>query len=107
AKPDHRVVTAPEIPRERDPADYTAEVASWQAARARAYADMVTAELPAGAVGAFLVWGDPALYDGTLRLLQDLAAEVDPPLHVVSIPGISSVQALAAAHGLILNRVGE
>jgi precorrin-6A synthase len=99
ARPDHRVVTAPEVPRDRDPADYPAEVAAWQAARAAAYAAMIHAELPPGGVGAFLVWGDPALYDGTLRLL--------PELDVVSIPGISSVQALAAAHGLILNRVGE
>ena len=99
ARPDHRVVTAPEIPRDRDPADYPAEVAAWQAARADAYAAMIDAELPHGGVGAFLVWGDPALYDGTLRLL--------PQVEVVSIPGISSVQALAAAHGLILNRVGE
>lgn len=99
ARPDHRVVVAPEVPRDRDPADYPAEVAAWQAARADAYAAMIDAELPPGGVGAFLVWGDPALYDGTLRLL--------PALDVVSIPGISSVQALAAAHGLILNRVGE
>jgi len=99
ARPGHRVVTAPEVPRDRDPADYPAEVAAWQAARADAYAAMIDAELPPGGVGAFLVWGDPALYDGTLRLL--------PQVDVVSIPGISSVQALAAAHGLILNRVGE
>jgi precorrin-6A synthase len=99
ARPDHRVVTAPEVSRDRDPADYPAEVAAWQAARADAYAAMIDAELPPGGVGAFLVWGDPALYDGTLRLL--------PQVDVVSIPGISSVQALAAAHGLILNRVGE
>ena len=103
ARPDHRVVTAPEVPRDRDPADYPAEVATWQAARADAYAAMIEAELPPGGVGAFLVWGDPALYDGTLRLLHGVA----PDLNVVSIPGISSVQALAAAHGLILNRVGE
>ncbi|HEX3259114.1 MAG TPA: precorrin-6A synthase (deacetylating) [Pseudonocardia sp.] len=99
ARPEHRVVTAPEVARDRDPADYPAEVAAWQAARADAYAAMIAAELPHGGVGAFLVWGDPALYDGTLRLL--------PQVEVVSIPGISSVQALAAAHGLILNRVGE
>jgi precorrin-6A synthase len=103
ARPDHRVVTAPEVPRDRDPADYPAEVATWQAARADAYAAMIEAELPPGGVGAFLVWGDPALYDGTLRLLHGVA----PDLNVVPIPGISSVQALAAAHGLILNRVGE
>jgi len=100
ARPGHRVVTAPEVPRDRDPADYPAEVAAWQAARADAYAAMIDAELPPGGVGAFLVWGDPALYDGTLRLLPE-------QLDVVSIPGISSAAALAAAHGLILNRVGE
>jgi precorrin-6A synthase len=57
--------------------------------------------LAEGETGAFLVWGDPALYDGTLRLLEGL------DVAVVSIPGISSVQALAAAHRLILNRVGR
>jgi precorrin-6A synthase len=105
ARPGHRVVVAPEVPRDRDPADYKAEVAAWQGARAAAYAAMISAELPPGGIGAFLVWGDPALYDGTLRLLRESPA--DPPLEIVSIPGISSVQALAAAHGLILNRVGE
>ena len=73
ARPDHRVVTAPEVPRDRDPADYPAEVATWQAARADAYAAMIEAELPPGGVGAFLVWGDPALYDGTLRLLHGMS----------------------------------
>ena len=66
-------MTAPEVPRDRDPADYPAEVATWQAARADAYAAMIEAELPPGGVGAFLVWGDPALYDGTLRLLHGVA----------------------------------
>jgi precorrin-6A synthase len=110
ARPGHRVVGGgggrARLPRRSgDPADYKAEVAAWQGARAAAYAAMISAELPPGGIGAFLVWGDPALYDGTLRLLRESPA--DPPLEIVSIPGISSVQALAAAHGLILNRVGE
>jgi precorrin-6A synthase len=50
------------------------------------------------------VWGDPSLYDGTLNLLRDVAGRTG--IEIVSIPGISSVAALAAAHGLILNRVG-
>ena len=48
------------------------------------------------------VWGDPAIYDGTLRILEGL----DLPLNVVSVPGISAIQALAAAHRLVLNRTG-
>jgi precorrin-6A synthase len=63
---------------------------------------IVTApEVADGGPGGFLVWGDPSLYDGTLNLLREIVG-----IEIVSIPGISSVSALAAAHGLILNRVG-
>jgi precorrin-6A synthase len=97
----HRVVTAPEVPRDRDPAAYVETAVEWQARRAALYREMITSELADGATGGFLVWGDPSLYDGTLNLLREIGG-----LEVVSIPGISSVAALAAAHGLILNRVG-
>jgi precorrin-6A synthase len=52
--------------------------------------------------GAFLVWGDPSLYDGTLAVLEELR----PPVEVDVIPGISAPQALAARHRVALNRVG-
>jgi len=100
----HRVVTAPEVPRDRDPEAYVDTAVEWQARRAALYERMVTDELADGETGAFLVWGDPSLYDGTLNLLRDVASSTE--IQVVSIPGISSVAALAAAHGLILNRVG-
>ena len=101
----HRVVTAPEVPRDRDPAAYVATATDWQARRAALYAEMIERELADGGTGGFLVWGDPSLYDGTLNLLHGIA-EQGRKLEIVSIPGISSVAALAAAHGLILNRVG-
>jgi precorrin-6A synthase len=101
----HRVVTAPEVPRDRDPAAYVATATEWQARRAALYAEMIERELADGGTGGFLVWGDPSLYDGTLNLLHGIA-EQGRKLEIVSIPGISSVAALAAAHGLILNRVG-
>ena len=97
----YRMVTAPEVPRDRDPAAYVDTAVDWQARRAALYEQMITGELADGEVGGFLVWGDPSLYDGTLNLLRGI-----PGLEVVSVPGISSVAALAAAHGLILNRVG-
>ena len=99
----YRVVAAPEVPRDRDPVAYVDAASQWQLRRGMLYEGMLAASLRAGETGAFLVWGDPALYDGTLRLLHGVA----PDLDVVPIPGISSVQALAAAHRLILNRVGE
>ena len=103
----HRVVVAPEVPRDRDPADYGAYLdtaTTWQARRGALYEHLISTELPDGATGGFLVWGDPSLYDGTLTLLRDVATRV--PLEVVATPGVSSVAALAAAHGLVLNRVG-
>ncbi len=107
----HRVVAAPEVPRDRAPADYVGTATSWQARREALYEEMIDAEVPDGATGGFLVWGDPSLYDGTLTLLHRIAARAaaDPDhsgIRVVAIPGVSSVAALAAAFGLVLNRVG-
>ena len=108
----HRVVAAPEVPRDREPAAYV-DTASyvdlatrWQLRRGMLYEAMIAEALRPGETGAFLVWGDPALYDGTLPLLQRIAERTHDQLRIVSIPGISSVAALAAAHGLVLNRVG-
>lgn len=49
---------------------------------------------------ALLVWGDPSLYDSTLRI----AARLGLPVTVV--PGITSIQVLTAAHGIPLNEIG-
>lgn len=89
------------------PADgtYRQGVADWHLARAVLLAERIAAELPEGGVGAMLVWGDPALYDSTLRVLDEVRARLTLVIEV--IPGISAVQALCAAHGLVLNAVGE
>lgn len=50
---------------------------------------------------ALLVWGDPSLYDSTLRIAQRLKPK--PNIHVV--PGITAIQALTAAHAIPLNDV--
>jgi precorrin-6A synthase len=51
---------------------------------------------------ALLVWGDPSLYDSTLRI----ASRLTPAPQVRVIPGLTSIQTLAAAHGIALNRIG-
>lgn len=48
---------------------------------------------------ALLVWGDPSLYDSTLRI----AARLDPAPELTVVAGITSVQALTAAHAIPLN----
>ena len=91
------------VPR-RDAAnpDYEAGVDDWHAALAERFATLLS-EVPADGAGAFLVWGDPGLYDSTLRII----ARLRDRFVVEVIPGITAIQALTAAHGIALNRIGE
>jgi precorrin-6A synthase len=100
----YRFVELPDPQRATD-GDYRAAVSDWHAARARVWADAIFRELGPGDVGAFLAWGDPALYDSTLRILDAIAerAEIDYDV----IPGITAIQALTARHRIPLNDIGE
>jgi precorrin-6A synthase (deacetylating) len=88
---------------ERNKEQYEAGVADWHAARARGYAEVMRG-LPEGSVVGFLVWGDPAFYDSTIRIVERIREFTDVEPHV--IPGITAFQALAAAHGIVLHEVG-
>ena len=85
-----------------DLAGYERAVTDWHAARAARYAAALAAH--DGNAG-FLVWGDPALYDSTIRVLNQVLATADAELTV--IPGVSSLAALAARHRIVLHRIGE
>ena len=103
-EPGYRFVELPD-PKRSTETDYREAVSDWHAARARVWATAISAELGPDGVGAFLAWGDPSLYDSTLRILDAVAAELD--LTVSVVPGITAVQALTARHGIPLNEVGE
>ena len=79
-------------------AAYETSVQDWHATRVAAYRDVIATH--AGRPG-FLVWGDPALYDSTIRIVREL----DPDYSVV--PGISAPQLLAARHRMVLHEVGQ
>jgi precorrin-6A synthase len=96
------LVAVPDPVRDRGPADYPAAVADWHAARVAAYLEVLAAR--PGDVG-FLVWGDPSLYDSTLRIVEQLAAALPGTTYRV-VPGLSAPQLLAAAHGIVLHPVG-
>ncbi len=85
--------------------DYRQSVADWHTERARLWSQAIATELGPDGVGAFLVWGDPSLYDSTLRILEQVAEHVEFRYDV--IPGITAVQALTARHRIPLNEVGE
>jgi len=105
---DYRFVTVTDPVRgpdaERDDTAYRSGVADWHAARADRYADVI-ADLPDDAVVGFLVWGDPAFYDSTIRVVDAIGERLPIDTHVM--PGISAFQALAAAHGIVLHAVGQ
>ena len=62
--------------------------------------------MPDGGTVGFLAWGDPALYDSTIRIVESVA-DLGVDLELTVVPGISSVQLLAARHRIVLNRVGQ
>ncbi|HEY5786625.1 MAG TPA: precorrin-6A synthase (deacetylating) [Microlunatus sp.] len=102
---DYRVIQVADPPRDRDASGYREAVTDWHARRATAYAEVIAQQLPDGGTLGFLVWGDPALYDSTLRIIEQIA-DTGVVLKVEVFPGISSVQLLAARHRMILNSVG-
>jgi precorrin-6A synthase len=106
-EPAYRIVDIPDPPRDRTALAYRAAVEDWRARRAELWERAIADELSDHGCGAFLVWGDPSLYDSTIAVLdQVLTRGVVAFKHEV-IPGISSVQALTARHRIPLNRVGR
>ncbi|MEY9835161.1 precorrin-6A synthase [Streptacidiphilus sp. EB103A] len=105
----YRVVQATDPERDRTAATpgYTPAVDDWRSRRADIYERLVRDELPEGSCGAFLVWGDPALYDSTLAILEEVRDRGTVDFDYEVVPGISSVSALAARHRTGLNRVGR
>jgi precorrin-6A synthase len=96
------LVAVPDPPRDRDPGldvtGYDGAVLDWHDARAAAYGS-VLARQP-GTVG-FLVWGDPAFYDSTIRVVERLGHRYDV------LPGVSALSLLAARHRVVLHEVGR
>ena len=101
-----RVVTAQDPPRARGTADYGGAVRDWRRRRADVCEALIRDELAPGRSGAFLAWGDPAFYDSTLGVLDDILDRGFVEFSVEVVPGISAPQALAARHRVVLNRVG-
>ncbi len=85
--------------------DYLPGVQDWHDAIAQCWAGLIQDHLPGqGRVG-LLVWGDPSLYDSSLRIAARLGS-LGVQARVQVIPGITSLQMLTAAHGIPLNTLG-
>jgi precorrin-6A synthase len=102
----YRIVTISDPPRDRTTPAYTAAVGDWRAARAAAWEAALRDELGEDGVGAFLVWGDPSLYDSTIDVVERILAAERVAFDHEVIPGVSAVHALTARHRIALNRFG-
>jgi precorrin-6A synthase len=102
----YRIVEIADPPRERRPPDYRATVDAWHEQRTEAYEAALGRHLADGECGAFLIWGDPSLYDSAMRIVDRVLARGVVHFEYEIIPGISSVQALCARHRIPLNEIG-
>jgi precorrin-6A synthase len=103
----YRMIEVDDPERDRTASSYEAGVKAWHEQRAAVYERLIRQELGEAERGAFLVWGDPCLYDSTLRIIDRIVARGNVAFDYEVIPGITSVQALAARHRITLNRIGE
>jgi precorrin-6A synthase len=106
-RPGYRTVELRDPERDRTSPAYGEAVEAWRHARARQWEAALRSELAEDGCGAFLVWGDPALYDSTLAVVEEILARGELELDYEVVPGISSVAALAARHRIALNRIGR
>ena len=102
----YRTIEVPDPERDRT-ASYESGVKAWHEQRAAIYERLIGQELGEEGRGAFLVWGDPSLYDSTLRIIDRIIARGTVAFEYEVVPGISSIQALAARHKITLNRIGQ
>jgi precorrin-6A synthase len=104
---DYRFAAATNPERVRGDVDYRAAVADLNDDKQSVFEQLIGEHLHDGECGAFLVWGDPSLYDSTIRILNAILASGRFEFEYDVIPGITSVQALTARHKIPLNRIGK
>lgn len=90
-----------DIPARRADDGYLRGVDEWHDAIALRWQDAIAAH-PGAQHVALLIWGDPSLYDSSLRI----AARLEPQPETRVIPGITALQALTAAHTIPINDLG-
>ena len=96
-----------DIPKRSSEGDYLEAVEQWHEAIANVWQS--TIEQARSTVShavkrvSLMIWGDPSLYDSALRI----SGRLRPTPTITVAPGITSIQALAAAHKISINDLGS
>jgi precorrin-6A synthase len=85
---------------------YLSAVDDWHIAIAGLWAQLMDKHLPSGGHVGMLIWGDPSLFDSSLRIAQRLT-DTGRAVEVNVVPGITSLQVLTAEHRISLNALAE
>lgn len=85
--------------------DYRASVDVLNGRKRAVFERLLDDEMADGECAGVLVWGDPSLYDSTLRIVAAIAADRARALDYEVFPGVTSIQALTAAHRITLNSI--
>jgi precorrin-6A synthase len=102
----HRTVGF-DVPARDASVPYRAGVSAWHDEIGAAYEQLFLEHLEDGETGGFLVWGDPSIYDSTIRILDAVRAHGVVRIDYDVIPGVTSIQQLTAAHRIPLNTIGN
>ena len=84
---------------------YLEGVVDWHSEIAKTWQETLHRTLPNGGKAALMIWGDPSLYDSSLRIAQRLNPR-KAAIRITVVPGLTSVQLLTAAHAIPLNALG-
>lgn len=95
------------VPKRQTDGAYDSGVRDWHRAIAAIYEDLLLTSVGEAETIGLLVWGDPSLYDSTIRIVEHVRENGRVPFEFEIIPGITSVQALCATHRIPLNRIGH
>lgn len=102
-KSDRTLVVEFDLPTRDETGGYRAGVDSWHDDIAAKWSALIAERLPGEGRVALLIWGDPSLYDSSLRI----ARRLEPVPQIDVVPGITAIQSLCAAHKIPLNEIGE
>ena len=103
----YRLVYARIPERKKHSGSYRQGVEKWRQQKAEVITGLIRDRMKDRETGAFLIWGDPGLYDGYLEILQDILKRGQARFVYEVIPGITSIQVLTARHKIPLTRVGR
>jgi precorrin-6A synthase len=103
----YRFVEADSPAWERQSSDYEATIGDLNEEKRHRFERLIADGMRDGECAGILIWGDPTLYDSTVRIVEAIAASGTHQIDYEVIPGISSIQALAARHKTTLNRIGQ